>query len=475
MNLFRPRFRRWSLPILSVVLLCAAIIFSFDPGHMDADALGMLAFIHAGTYRDWYPLLLPLLLKISVALRVGPVAILAFQVLLVGLSTFAILAFFSNPLIAAAGSYCVLLCPAVLGYLGAITSHAILTAFLLCGVAALLYLDPSRRSRGRLALLSISFSALSAASIARITGVALTLPLFCIWVYLLSKELRLVHPNRGTRLSGIVITGCTLTAIAVLCGNTVLSALFHPIHTGPIQGIALYDISAISLRANRLFLDREHFPDQSLDDLRRIFVKNNPDVLFFLGDPRTRVRIIFSGDQTAVLRTWRGCIAMYPGYYVTERWQMLKSLLGLDFRVPPLVPYHPGIDRNDQGYHIEHQTEDAIVVKYLRAFQNTVVDRPFIYLIVLLLAVTSILLLRWESGYSGVVLLALATGNFVFVAGHFIATPSGLLRYLWPSIVTSMVISAAVAVRYLSILLSRHPRFEPTEASITEACDASSR
>ncbi len=475
MNLFHPTWMRWYLPTLSVVLLCAAIIFSFDPGHMDADALGMLAFIHTGTPRDWYPLLLPLLLKISGALRVGPVAVLAFQVLLVGISTFAILAFFSNPLIAAVGSYCVLLCPAVLGYLGAITSHAILTAFLLCAVAALLYLDPSRRSRGRPALFIISFCALSAASIARITGVALTLPLFCIWVYLLAKELRLLHPNRIARLSGITIAGCTLTASAVLCGNALLSALFHPIHTGPIQGIALYDISAISLRANRLFLDRQHYPDQKLDDLRRIFVKNNPDALFFLGDPRTRVLIIFSGDQTEVLRAWRGCIAMYPGYYLTERWQMFRSLLGLDFRVPPLVPYHPGIDSNEQGYHIEHPTEDLIVVKYLRAFQNTILDRPFIYLIVLLLAVTAILLLRWETSYTSIVLLALAAGNFVFVAGHFIATPSGLLRYLWPSIVISMVISVAVGARYLSLVLSRHPRCEPTEASITESCDASSR
>ncbi len=463
------------LPILSVVLLCAAIVFALDPGHMDADALGMLAFIHSGNYRDWYPLLLPFLLKISLLLRVGPVFVLASQVFLVGLSMYAILAFFSTPFIAAAGSYCVLLCPAVLGYLGAITSHGILTAFLLCGVAALLYLDPSRRRRGCLALFVVSFLALSAASIARVAGMALTLPLFCVWVYLLAKELRLLPASRIVRLCGIAIVGCTVSFIAVLCGNALLSELFHPARTGPVQGVALYDISAISLRANRLFLDPQHFPDQNLNDLRKIFMKNNPDVLFFLGDPRTRVRIISSSDQTELLRTWRGCIAMYPGYYVTERWQMLRGLLGLDFRVPPQVPYHPGIDPNDQGYHLEHPTEDTLVVKYLAAFQNTFVDRPFIYLIVLLLAVTAIFLLRWETGYGGMLLLALSTGTFFFIAARFVATPSALLRYLWPSIVTSMLVSAAVGVRYLSGVLSRQARSEPTEASLARSCNAISR
>ncbi|MBV9034314.1 MAG: hypothetical protein JO182_07445 [Acidobacteriaceae bacterium] len=453
--------KRLHLPIFSVVLLCAAITFAFDPGHMDADALEMLRLMRSGQYRDWYPLLLPLLLKISIALRIGPVAVLALQVFAIGLSTYAILAFFSTPLIASIGCYCVLLCPAVLGYLGAITSHAILTASLLCGFASLIYLTKPMPDKQRIGLFFVSFAALSISSVARVNALTFTVLGFCIWVLLLAKQFqrpsvaRLFHSGKIVRLVLISIAGCTIALTATALGNNFLSFLLHPIRTGPVQGLVLYDVVTISLRANRLFVDRQHFPSQNLDDLRRIYVKNNPDPLLFRGDPKKRLQVILTGDQSEVWRAWRGCVAMYPGYYVTERWQLLRGLLGLDFRVPPAVPYHPGIDANSLGYYIVHPAADAFVVSYLKDFENTLVDRPFVYLILLLLAVTAIVKLPYQLGDVRLILFAFAAGNILFVAGHFVATPSTLLRYLWPSIVSSMVLCAATAAAYVSLALRR--------------------
>src|SRR6185437_12041330 len=221
---------RLHLPVLSVVLLCAAITFGFAPGHMDADVLGMLRYIRTGLYTDWYPLLLTFLLKIALGLRMGPVAVLAFQVFSVGLSTYAIIAFFSKPLTAAIISYFVLLCPAVLGYLGALTSHGILTSFLLCGCAALLYLNPRANDRRHVALFLTSFVALSLATIARDNAPILTIPLFCMWSLAFIKNRRLFQWSRLYRSVIIMTASCVLTIGVSLGGNAVLLRLFHPAH-----------------------------------------------------------------------------------------------------------------------------------------------------------------------------------------------------------------------------------------------------
>ena len=147
---------------------------------------------------------------------------------------------------------------------------------------------------------------------------------------------------------------------------------------------------------------------------------------------------------------------MYPGYYITERWQLLRGLLGLDFRIPPVIPYHPFlIDKNDLGYHITNPAADAVVVKYLSEFQKTVVDRPFVYFILLLLAAPAIVLLPREYGDSRAVLLALGIGSFLYMASHFVAGPSTLLRYLWPCIVGNTVIGAAAAGYHVGLVKSR--------------------
>jgi len=277
-----------------------------------------------------------------------------------------------------------------------------------------------------------------------------------MWSLAVIKNRRLLQWNGLYRTVTITTAGGVLAIGTSLCGNALLLRLFHPAHTTPVEWLAFYDISAISLRANRLFLDREHFPAQSLDSLRRIFVKNDPNPLILpLGDPALP-RLHMDANQTEVLRTWRGSIAMYPGYYITERWQLLRGLLGLDFRIPPVIPYHPFlIDKNDLGYHITNPAADAVVVKYLSEFQKTVVDRPFVYFILLLLAAPAIVLLPREYGDSRAVLLALGIGSFLYMASHFVAGPSTLLRYLWPCIVGNTVIGAAAAGYHVGLVKSR--------------------
>ncbi|MBV9308953.1 MAG: hypothetical protein JOZ45_22600 [Acidobacteriaceae bacterium] len=116
-------------------------------------------------------------------------------------------------------------------------------------------------------------------------------------------------------------------------------------------------------------------------------------------------------------------------------------------------------------------------MSYLKDFENTLVDRPFVYLILLLLAVTAIVKLPYQLGDVSLILFAFAAGNILFVAGHFVATPSTLLRYLWPSIVSSMVLCAATAAAYVSLALRRSvlakAAIAPLPSRSTPVADAS--
>ena len=440
--------------ICSVLLLCVAITFCFAPGHMDADALGMLFWVKSGIYADWYPLLLPCLLKVAVVLQIGPTAVLAGQVLAVGMCTYAVLAFFASPIIAAICTYGVILCPAVLGYLGAITSHGILTAFLLCGFTGLLYLTRQLSPKQQLVLFGLSFGALALATIARQNGAAFTLPLYFVWMSLFLK--RFISRGIFRRLTALVLS-CLIIVGVTAFTKYIFVLLLHPVHNEPAEALALYDISAISLRAHHLYLDRKHFPNQSLNDLQTIFRENNPDILTFRGWANIPPLRIYHDpvDRSKLLHTLVECITQHPGYYVTERYHVFRGLLGLDFHSPPAVPFHPGIDGNTLDYHIDNPKADHLVVTYLGTFQDSFVDRPFIYFLFLFVAGGIIPSMLQQSPGVRLVLLSLAAGSLLNLTGYFFASPSTLLRYIWPSIVSNMIVTAVVAPYCFQLLRKR--------------------
>lgn len=431
---------------LSVLLLCTAIVFAFAPGHMDADILGMLRWAKSGGYTDWYPLLLPLLAKVCVLLGIGPGAILAFQVFSVGIGAYAFMMFFWRPPVAAICTYCVLLCPAVLGYLGAITSHGLMVALLVPGYAGLLYLTRPLSFRRSSTLFSFTFLALALATISRQNAAAFTLPAFCCWFFLLARELRFFETRRVIRNGIIFLVSCAALLGTGFTGKEVLASILKPIHTEPGACFLLYDISAISLRSHHLFLDRKHFPSQNLKDLQTIFLPYDIDVLVIWGRANVPPLKWYNDPQDTadLLRIWERCVTMHPGYYITERYHLLRGLLGLDFHSPPAVPFHPGIDPNRLGFHLADPESDTAVVIYLKDFQDTFADRAFVYFILALFAVLTTLPRISVSIEVRLVLLFIVSGSFLNAAGYFFFTPSTLLRYIWPSIVINMLVSIAL-------------------------------
>lgn len=454
---FPSKLQRPLIALLAVLLLCSAIVFAFAPGHMDADILGMLGWAKAGGYTDWYPLLMPLLAKLAVASGIGPGALLAFQVFGIGLCTYAFIAFFWRPLIAVICTYCVLLCPAILGYLGAITSHGLMLTLLAMGYTGLLYLTRSLPARPRRFLFAVTFASLALASISRQNAPTFTLPAFYCWFVLLTRHMRVPRTSRVVRTGLLLLSSCFVMLASATLGKVTLTEIFHPLHTEPAEYALLYDTSAISLRAHQLFLDKKHFPSQNLADLHKIFFPYAPDTLIFSGKKNVPALSLYSDpkDRAELMRVWRGCIAMYPGYYLTERWHLFRGLMGLYFRAPVDVPFHPGIDPNKLGYHLENPAADTIVVDYLRAFETTFVDRAFVYFILMALAAGIALFRIPQPPVVRLVLLSLICGSFLNAALYFFATPSTLLRYIWPSIVANALVTAALAPYCIRVLTRR--------------------
>lgn len=446
---------RSNLAPLSVLLLCGAIVFAFAPGHMDADILGMLRWAKFGGYTDWYPLLLPLFAKVCVVLGIGPGAILAFQVFAVGSCTYAFMAFFWRPLTAAICTYFVLLCPAILGYLGAITSHGLMVTFLVAGYTGLLRLTKPSTSRRRVALFALTFAALALATVSRQNAPTFTLPAFYCWFFLLTRHLRAFESRKFVRAGLLFVASCVTVSVSATIGKAALETIFSPLHAEPSEYILLYDTSAISLRAHRLFLDKKHFPSQNLANLQKIFYPYNSDILIIWGHDGIPPLKLYSDpvDRAELMRTWRGCIAMYPAYYLTERYHLFRGLMGLNFHGPPDVPFHPDIDTNKLGYHLEDPVADAAAVGYLKEFQTTFVDRAFVYFILVLFAVGIGLFRIPQPATVRLVLLSIVCGSFFNAAGYFFATPSTLLRYIWPSIVANGIVTAALAPYCLRLLM----------------------
>ncbi len=94
---------------------------------------------------------------------------------------------------------------------------------------------------------------------------------------------------------------------------------------------------------------------------------------------------------------------------------MFRGLLGFNFHIPEAVTDHPGVDPNKLGYHIEHPKADSILVAYLKTFADSFVDRPFVYFILLALAIGILCFMLSYSPGARLVLFALAAGSFLNV------------------------------------------------------------
>jgi hypothetical protein len=152
-----------------------------------------------------------------------------------------------------------------------------------------------------------------------------------------------------------------------------------------LQTIFLYDLTKISLSERRNLLTgwvRQNGSVPTLDELQRMYQPEGIDLLFW-GDPTMNLQTTADSVRLATLaQTWRAAVFRFPFAYARHRLNVLSSILGM---VHTCYPYQEDISENSFGIHVRPSRINAVVMKVLARFRNTLFFKPWLYIVAIAL------------------------------------------------------------------------------------------
>ena len=263
--------------------------------------------------------------------------------------------------------------------------------------------------------------------------------------------------------------------LGLLGAQTLVRSVGGVQETHPEQQLFLFDLAALSVRENQLFLDPEFFPAQDLEVLRKAFNPYNSSTIVFSVNGNPPLTPSVPLDRLSELRgDWLNAIRSHPASYLASRSKMELTQLAWDNKTAWI--YHPQIDPNPWGYHFINPELQESMDEYLRASAaNDYLQGGWIYEVWIYLLITLLGIGYLASGRHQHKLLGLfCFGSIAYHATIFFAIMGVEYRFAFPTVVLSLVVVAVATADLVRLVAQRRHLDQPDESDSRTGTDDSS-
>ena len=423
--------KRLLLCMLAALVGCLIEIASFYPGYINSDSLDQLLQARRGIYLLYHPPIMAWIWRPLDALFPGPIGMLVLQNAFLWSGLAIIVALASKRKVAALLVLAIGLSPAVVAQLSTVWKDSQLGAALVLAWALLL----TGRQRSSLVAVLASVPPLIYASAVRSNGPTAAFPIAVFLGMTLHQEFYR-RSRRGKWVAGAVAG--VLVVEAGVFSNDVLGVRGT---VQPLQGPFLHDLVGMSFDTgnNELPGYLQSGPHASdLGSLREIYKPDNLDPLFWTkgrslwvtSDPR---------DVKELYHRWLTAVSRHPILYLRHRWELFSGLLGLGVE-NVIYPFQWQVEPNSLGIVKTRGILNKWAMSYLELTKNTVFFRAWAYLLLTFLTgIASFRYLRFGYLRSQDSVLCLAFSVYLYAFAYFFVTPTGAFRYIWWSVVGSLL------------------------------------
>lgn len=410
----------------------ALLVYAY-PGFMTWDSIQQLSEARHPPLTDWHPPMMALLWRFTDTIVAGPFPMLVIQTTLCLLGLDGVLRQVLAPRRAAIAAVLVLLFPPVMVVMAVIWKDSLMAGAMLSGIAALL--SPNRRWR------IVGCLLLSFATTLRYNAPAAT---FAPVVLLFTWREGLVRWRRYALALGVwlAITGVAFTASRLITDKKAYA--WH-------NSVALLDIAGTLFDAPKLE-DGEvrellaGVPVRATSGLQLAFREAYSPSWWgplVLGDQRVMDQPDSEAARARVADAWWNLVSTYPRAYFKHRRRVFWAAIALS-RPPSAAIWDGFVTEPFEGDLIDHRVHrsdtQAWIAKQIRRFENTLIFRPWAYLLLALLLLP--LCRRSRLAF------ALLTSGIAYVLTLLVAAPSTDYRYShWMVLTTCLGTVIAVVVR----------------------------
>ena len=274
----------------------------------------------------------------------------------------------------------------------------------------------------------IGFLALCYAQAAKQTAIFAAIPLF----YILC-DAYFNSGGRSGRWPKIVMLATALLISSLVTGYMLSSVGVEKYTKWPT--IAVWDLAAVSIAEQKVLIPTAilHYGNESESEtLDRIEKTFNPAV----NGPLAKAINLFPGPENhqELLEAWLALPLDYPVSYFAHRARVFARLLGIGSdEIHFSFEYR--IIENDFGLSLLNQDSKAlgIVVNWISLSTNTLIYRPWFYLLALVIILILVSYRLWQNNTFGMrFLVCLGLSGLLYVSPLFIIAPAADFRYnLW--------------------------------------------
>lgn len=416
-----PRSTRRKVAVLVIPLAITLFItWVFYPGYMTYDSFHALIGAREGVTDSAWPPMVSYVWRLVDHVSSDPSAMLFVQLLLLFVSTSAVLFHYTGSARSVALSlFVILLVPVVLGTVAAIWKDVLMASFFLFSFVMVLQIEHAKTRRVVIVYAIMALVALFLGTASRHNAITAAVPLVFYLVWLTVQSFDFQRKRVVTAIMGSIFIAC-IFGLKMQLDRYALPG-FEPIAgvSSLEPNVRKMDVIGASICANDNML-KGIVPGLTLDDMRAGYdprhVNNSLSLLDKIPSTVNTERVLWKTLKKHPICVWNNKI------------QLATYLLGAN-RGEEFLAVSPQVDSNQFGYYLPASSTRPSVENYIRDASNLFFFRPwFIYF----LAITSLLLFsychrRIEIGY-----LSLFVSGVFYAVGLFLfgnAADARLLFY----------------------------------------------
>ncbi|WP_140805279.1 hypothetical protein [Rhodanobacter glycinis] len=409
------------------------ITWVFYPGYMTYDSFHALIGARDGVTDSAWPPMVSYVWRVVDQVDSHPSAMLFSQLLLLFVSTSAILFHYVGSARSVAFSLCaILLVPVVLGTVAAIWKDVLMASFFLFSFATMLQIEKAQTKRRVIVYATLALASLFFGTAARHNAVTATVPLAFYLAWLTTQALGFKRKIFGTMIMGI-------TSIACIFGIKILLDRYALPGFEPIAGVSSIepvvrrmDIIGASICANENLL-KGVAPGLTLGDMKAGYdARHSNDSLSVLK------KIPPTAD---IDKAWWNALKEHPICFWNNKVQVATYMLGAN-RGDQFLLLSPQVDSNQFGYYLPASSIRTYLENYIRDASNLFLFRPwFIYI----LAVFLLIFLSYRERRIEIGCLALFVSGVFYAGGLFLfANAADTRLFLYTNFVNLVVLMTTV-------------------------------
>jgi len=419
--------RRLLLCLISAFVGCLVQIASFYPGYINSDSLDQLLQARRGVYLLYHPPVMAWVWRPLDALFPGPIGMLVLQNAFLWSGIAIIVALASKRWFAMLGVLGIGFAPPVVAQISTVWKDSQMGAALVLAWALLL----AGRLRSSIVAVLASMPLLIYASAVRSNGPTASFPIavllgITLFEFFDEGSSRWKKPTAGA-IAGVLVVWAGISS------NNALGVKGSML---PFQGPFLHDLVGMSFDTGRNELpgylqQGPHAAD--LNSLRQIYRPDNFDPLFW-----TKGRSIFQtrdpNEARELYWRWLDAVSHHPILYLRHRLVLFSGLLGIGVK-DVIYPYQWQVEPNSLGITKTKGVLNKWAMLYLEVTRNSIFFRAWMYLLLTLLTVVA----SFRYRRARPTLLSLALSIYLYAFAYLFVTPTGAFRYIWWSVVGSLL------------------------------------